>query len=166
VAHAGVVEAFPDAGSIACESDAGIDVASVASALHEGQFRVDDRAAEATRAVSVWRNAAACGDGSFACSGDMLLEALVACVALRAMATAIGVELRDVRVTAEGELDFRGTLGVAKEVPVDFQDLRLRFVLDTDATDAQRAKLISLTERYCVVLQTLRSASPTAVEVQ
>lgn len=98
------------------------------------------------------------GDGSLACSGDMLLEALVGCagVTLRAVAAAIGVELRDARVTAEGEVDFRGTLGVSKEVGVGFQDIRLTFHLDTDATEEQRATLLKLTERYCVVLQTLR----------
>jgi uncharacterized OsmC-like protein len=102
------------------------------------------------------------GDGSFACSGDMLLEALVACagVTMRAVATAIGVELRDARVIAEGDLDFRGTLGVSKEVPVGFRDIRLRFELDTDAPEDQRATLIRLTERYCVVLQTLRQPPP------
>ena len=88
----------------------------------------------------------------------MLLEALVACagVTLRAVATAIGMDLRDATVTAEGDLDFRGTLGVAKDAPVGFRDIRLRFTLDTDAADEQRATLIRLTERYCVVLQTLR----------
>jgi uncharacterized OsmC-like protein len=98
------------------------------------------------------------GDGSMVCSGDMLLEALVACagVTMRAVATAIGVELRDARVLAEGDLDFRGTLGVAKDAPVGFRDIRLRFELDTDAPEDQRATLIRLTERYCVVLQTLR----------
>ena len=98
------------------------------------------------------------GDGSLACSGDMLLEALVACagVTLRAVATAIGVTLRDATVTAEGDLDFRGTLGVSKEAPVGFRDIRLRFDLETDASEEQRATLLRLTERYCVVLQTLR----------
>ena len=100
------------------------------------------------------------GDGSLACSGDMLLEALVACagVTLRAVATAIGIELRDATVTAEGDLDFRGTLGVDKETPVGFQRIRLTFALATDATDDQLATLIRLTERYCVVFQTLRSS--------
>lgn len=105
------------------------------------------------------------GDGSMVCSGDMLLEALVACagVTLRAVATAIGVELRDASVSAEGDLDFRGTLGVAKDAPVGFRDIRLRFTLDTDAPDEQRATLIRLTERYCVVLQTLRHPPPISV---
>ena len=107
------------------------------------------------------------GDGSFACSGDMLLEALVACagVTLRAVATALSIPLRGGNVVAEGDLDFRGTLGVAKDAPVGFRALRLRFELDTDATAEQRATLVRLTERYCVVLQTLRSAPPVAVEV-
>jgi uncharacterized OsmC-like protein len=99
------------------------------------------------------------GDGSLACSGDMLLEALVACagVTLRAVATAIGIELCDATISAEGDLDFRGTLGVAKDAPVGFKTIRLRFELDTDASDEQRATLIRLTERYCVILQTLRT---------
>lgn len=106
------------------------------------------------------------GDGSLACSGDMLLEALVACagVTLRAVATAMGIELRDARLTAEGDLDFRGTLGVAKDAPVGFRNIRLRFDLDTDATNEQQATLIRLTERYCVVLQTLRQPPPVAVQ--
>jgi len=107
------------------------------------------------------------GDGTAACSGDMLLEALVACagVTLRAVATSIGVDLRDAKVLAEGDLDFRGTLGVSKEAPVGFRDIRLIFDLDTDATDEQIASLLKLTERYCVVLQTLRSAPPIAARI-
>jgi uncharacterized OsmC-like protein len=99
------------------------------------------------------------GDGTAACSGDMLLEALVACagVTLRAVATSIGVELGDAKVIAEGDLDFRGTLGVSKDVPVGFVNIRLQFDIDTNASDEQRATLLKLTERYCVVLQTLRS---------
>jgi len=105
------------------------------------------------------------GDGSLACSGDMLLEALVACagVTLRAVATAIGVELREAVVSAEGDLDFRGTLGVDKETPVGFQRIRLNFALQTDATEEQLASLIRLTERYCVVYQTLRRSPETTV---
>ena len=105
------------------------------------------------------------GDGSQVCSGDMLLEALVACagVTLRAVATAIGVDLRRARVTAEGDLDFRGTLGVAKDAPVGFRAIRLSFDLETDASDEQRANLLRLTERYCVVLQTLRQTPPITV---
>lgn len=97
------------------------------------------------------------GNGLSACSGDMLLEALVACagVTLNAVATALGIEVRDASIDAEGDLDFRGTLGVSKEVPVGFQNIRLRFSIDTDASDEQIATLVRLTERYCVVYQTL-----------
>ena len=100
------------------------------------------------------------GDGLSLCSGDMLLEALVACagVTMRAVATAIGVELRGGVVSAEGDLDFRGTLGVSKEAPVGFRAIRLRFEVDTDASADQLATLLKLTERYCVVYQTLRGA--------
>ena len=96
--------------------------------------------------------------GIAACSGDMLLDALVACagVTLKAVSTALGIALRSGHVLAEGDLDFRGTLGVAKDAPVGFKHIRLRFELDTDATEEQVTKLISLTERYCVVYQTLR----------
>ena len=97
------------------------------------------------------------GTGLSACSGDMLLESLVACagVTLRAVATALDIPLRDATVRAEGDLDFRGTLGLAKEVPVGFQQMRLHFELDTDASAEQVATLLRLTERYCVVYQTL-----------
>ena len=98
------------------------------------------------------------GDGRAACSGDMLLEALVACagVTLKAVATALALPLRGGTVSAEGDLDFRGTLGVAKDVPVGFQTIRLRFDLDSDATPEQLETLCTLTERYCVVYQTLQ----------
>ncbi len=97
------------------------------------------------------------GDGTQACSGDMLLEALVACtgVTLRAVATSIGVPLRDARIVAEGDLDFRGTLSVSREAPVGFSNLRLRFDLDSDATAEELDRVVALTKRYCVVLQTL-----------
>jgi uncharacterized OsmC-like protein len=97
------------------------------------------------------------GDGKSACSADMLLEALVGCagVTLGAVATALGITLRDATIRAEGDLDFRGTLGVSKEAPVGFKQIRLHFDLDTDAGEEQRANLIRLTERYCVVYQTL-----------
>ena len=100
------------------------------------------------------------GDGLSVCSGDMLLEALVACagVTLSAVATAIGVELRDATISAEGDLDFRGTLGVAKDVPVGFKTIRLKFDMDSDADQEQVASLLKLTERYCVVYQTLSGA--------
>ena len=107
------------------------------------------------------------GSGMHACSGDMLLEALAACagVTLNAVATALGIELRHGRVYAEGDLDFRGTLGVAKDAPVGFRDIRLRFELDTDAGPEQIATLEKLTERYCVVYQTLKNPPPIAVEL-
>jgi len=97
------------------------------------------------------------GNGMLACSGDMLLEALVACagVTLSAVSMALGIEIKDGVVKAEGDLDFRGTLGVSKEVPVGFQVIRLSFLLETDATDEQIQTLEKLTERYCVVYQTL-----------
>jgi uncharacterized OsmC-like protein len=106
------------------------------------------------------------GDGLSACSGDMLLEALVGCagVTLNAVATALGIELRDAKVRAEGDLDFRGTLGVSKDVPVGFERIRLRFDLDTDATAEQVATLLRLTERYCVVYQTL--SRPAKIDVE
>ena len=100
------------------------------------------------------------GSGMAACSGDMLLEALAACagVTLSAVATSIGVKINDGYVTAEGDLDFRGTLGVSKEVPIGFQRIRLLFDLETDASDEQLNTLFRLTERYCVVYQTLRGS--------
>lgn len=99
------------------------------------------------------------GNGLSVCSGDMLLEALVACagVTLNAVATAIDCPLDDATITAEGDLDFRGTLGVSKEVPVGFKEIRLHFELKTDATEDQLSSLLKLTERYCVVYQTLVS---------
>jgi uncharacterized OsmC-like protein len=105
------------------------------------------------------------GSGAHACSGDMLLEALAACagVTLNAVATALEIPVRCGRVLAEGDLDFRGTLGVAKDAPVGFRDIRLRFELDSDASEEQLATLHKLTERYCVVYQTLRQ--PPAIKV-
>jgi uncharacterized OsmC-like protein len=106
------------------------------------------------------------GSGLQACSGDMLLQALAACagVTLSAVATALGIELKSGRVTAEGDLDFRGTLGVDKQAPVGFQSIRLAFHLDTDADEEKLAGLLKLTERYCVVLQTLKV--PAAIEAK
>jgi uncharacterized OsmC-like protein len=107
------------------------------------------------------------GPGTFACSGDMLLEALAACagVTMAAVATSIGVDLRGGTVRAEGDLDFRGTLGVAKDVPVGFQHIRLEFELDADASAEQLETLLRLTERYCVVYQTLRQAPAISVSL-
>ena len=108
------------------------------------------------------------GTGLSVCSGDMLLEALVACagVTLGAVATAIGIEVRDGVVRAEGDLDFRGTLGVAKDAPVGFQRIQLRFELDTDASEEQLATLVRLTERYCVVFQSLRLPPEMSIDIQ
>jgi uncharacterized OsmC-like protein len=106
------------------------------------------------------------GDGIALCSGDMLLEALVACagVTLKAVATALDIPLRSGSVSAEGDLDFRGTLGVAKDAPVGFRAIRLRFDLDTDASPEQLATLLKLTERYCVVFQTINTKPELSVE--
>jgi uncharacterized OsmC-like protein len=106
------------------------------------------------------------GDGIAACSGDMLLEALVACagVTLKAVATALDIKLHGGTVSAEGDLDFRGTLGVAKDAPVGFRAIRLRFDLKTDGSPDQIATLIKLTERYCVVFQTLNNKPLLSVE--
>jgi uncharacterized OsmC-like protein len=130
---------------------------------------------QVTCRVDTWRGAttdaglhpATGGTGEYACSGDMLLQALVACagVTLAAVATAMNVALANATVDAEGDLDFRGTLGVAKEVPVGFQRITLRFTLDTDAPPEQQARLIATTERYCVVYQTLRHTPEITVSV-
>ena len=108
------------------------------------------------------------GTGLQVCSGDMLLEALAACagVTLRAVATALEIPIRGGSVDVEGDLDFRGTLGVSKETPVGFQTIRLRFELDTSASEEQLATLQKLTERYCVVLQTLRASPELSVTVR
>ncbi len=108
------------------------------------------------------------GDGHSACSGDMLLEALVACagVTLRAVATAAGIPLRDATISAEGDLDFRGTLGVAREVPVGFKCIRLKFELESDAEEEKLAVLIRQTERYCVVYQTLAKSPEMTVALE
>src|ERR1043166_4131398 len=107
------------------------------------------------------------GDGIAACSGDMLLEALVACagVTLKAVATALEIPLRKGSVAAEGDLDFRGTLGVAKDAPVGFAQIRLRFDVDTDAPQEKLDQLLKLTERYCVVYQTIKSGPPVEVSL-
>jgi len=118
--------------------------------------------------VSAGLHPATGGDGFSACSGDMLLEALAACagVTLGAVATSIGIDIREGKVRAEGDLDFRGTLGVSKETPVGFQSIRLFFDLKTDASEEQLGTLIRLTERYCVVFQTLRSAPEISVSIE
>jgi uncharacterized OsmC-like protein len=108
------------------------------------------------------------GTGLQACSGDMLLQALVACagVTLTAVATALGVKLRSGRVTAEGDLDIRGTLGISKDAPVGFKQIRLRIFLDAEATPEERARLLQLTEQYCVVYQTLCSGSQMSLKIE
>ncbi|HYC24713.1 MAG TPA: OsmC family protein [Roseiarcus sp.] len=105
------------------------------------------------------------GSGLELCSGDMLLEALVACagVTLKAVATALDIALKSGAVAAEGDLDFRGTLGVAKDAPVGFAEIRLRFDIETDAPKEKLDQLLKLTERYCVVYQTIRSGPPVAI---
>ena len=107
------------------------------------------------------------GSGMQACSGDMLLEALVACagVTLKAVGTALSIKINDGKVTAEGDLDFRGTLGVAKDAPVGFREIRLAFELDTDAPQEKIDQLLKLTERYCVVFQTLNNKPELSVSV-
>ena len=139
------------------EPDAAVVTLSASGSLDEGiSCSVNTGRALATAGL----HPATGGDGALLCSGDMLLEALVACagVTLRAVATSIGVAVRGGTVSADGELDFRGTLGVARDAPVGFESIRLRFDLDTDATEEELATLLRLTERYCVVLQTLRTA--------
>ncbi len=108
------------------------------------------------------------GSGMELCSGDMLLEALVACagVTLKAVATALDIPLRSGVVSAEGDLDFRGTLGVARDAPVGFRDIRLTFTVDTDAPQDKLDQLLKLTERYCVVYQTIRSGPPVAIALK
>ncbi|MGD0563603.1 MAG: OsmC family protein [Roseiarcus sp.] len=141
--------AEPGAAKVTLRAQGSLDASSLACKVETG------------RAIALaGLHPATGGSGLELCSGDMLLEALVACagVTLKAVATAIGVTLRSGRVSAEGELDFRGTLGVAKEAPVGFTDIRLKFALDTDATQAELDTLLKLTERYCVVLQTLKRA--------
>lgn len=127
--------------------------------LHQDRIAVKILSGAAGKEVGL--HPATGGDGSFACSGDMVLEALAACagVTLLAVATAMDIRIKDGRVRAEGDLDFRGTLGVARDVPVGFKAIRLHFDLETDADDRQVTTLIRLTERYCVVHQTL-SVSP------
>lgn len=133
-----------DADAIACKVETGR--ALVAAGLHPGTG----------------------GSGAFACSGDMLLQALAACagVTLKAVATALSVPIRAGTVRAEGDLDFRGTLGVAKDAPVGFSDIRLVFALDTDAPQEQLDRLLALTERYCVVLQTLRTPARVSAAIE
>ena len=137
---------------IVLKASASLDAAGVACRVDTGRALVEAGLHPATG-----------GSGLQVCSGDMLLEALAACagVTLRAVATALDIAVRDGRIEVEGDLDVRGTLGVSKDAPVGFRAIRLRFLIDTDATPEQLATLLKLTERYCVVLQTLRT--PAAV---
>ena len=133
-----------------------------------GQQAVSCSVATGQALVEAGLHPATGGDGSLACSGDMLLQALVACagVTLKAVATSLGVPLESATVHAEGDLDFRGTLGVDKSAPVGFREIRLRFDLDTPATGEQLDSLLRLTERYCVVYQTLASPGTISASVR
>jgi uncharacterized OsmC-like protein len=150
-------ESDPDAAVVTLRAGGELDALDVACRVETSRAVVEAGLHPATG-----------GDGTQLCSGDMLLEALVACagVTLRAVATSMGVAIRGGRLSAEGDLDFRGTLGVAKEAPVGFTDIRLEFDLDTDADEDTLATLRKLTERYCVVYQTLRSAPAVSVELR
>ena len=143
--------AEPQAARITLTASGELDSAAIACKVDTGRAL-----------VAAGLHPATGGSGAELCSGDMLLEALVACagVTMKAVATSLGVALRSARVRAEGDLDFRGTLGVAKDAPVGFTDIRLSFELDTDAPHDKLDTLLKLTERYCVVLQTLK-CSPT-----
>ena len=145
------------------QPDAAIITLTAEGALGEG---VSCKVTTGQALVEAGLHPATGGSGLQACSGDMLLEALVACagVTLNAVATALEIPVRSGQVYAEGDLDFRGTLGVAKDAPVGFKNIRLRFELDTDASAGQLATLQKLTERYCVVYQTL--GQPPVVEVR
>lgn len=136
----------PDAALVTMTARGTLDLDRIACRVDTRDSRIDSGLHEA-----------AGGDGSLLCSGDMLLEALVACagVTMASVATAMGLPLARGTVAAEGDLDFRGTLGVDRSTPVGFRDIRLHFDLDIDATEEQIAKLVQLTERYCVIFQTL-----------
>jgi len=150
-------KADPKAGLITLKAKGALDDTSIACKVETG------------RALAVaGLHSATGGSGLELCSGDMLLEALVACagVTLRAVATALDIPLQSGAISAEGDLDFRGTLGVAKEAPVGFAQIRLRFDLDTDAPQDKLDQLLKLTERYCVVYQTIRSGPPVEISLK
>jgi uncharacterized OsmC-like protein len=150
-------KADPKAGLITLKAKGALDDTNIACKVETG------------RALAVaGLHPATGGSGLELCSGDMLLEALVACagVTLKAVATALDIRLRAGTVSAEGDLDFRGTLGVAKDAPVGFAQIRLRFDLDTDAAQDKLDQLLKLTERYCVVYQTIRSGPPVEIKLQ
>jgi uncharacterized OsmC-like protein len=147
----------PKAGLITLQAKGALDDTNIACKVETG------------RALAVaGLHPATGGSGLELCSGDMLLEALVACagVTLKAVATALDIPLRAGTVSAEGDLDFRGTLGVAKDAPVGFAQIRLRFDLDSDAAQDKLDQLLKLTERYCVVYQTIRSGPPVEIKLQ
>jgi uncharacterized OsmC-like protein len=146
----------PEAARVTLKAEGALDGEGIACRVETGRALVEAGLHPATG-----------GTGLEACSGDMLLEALVACagVTLKAVATALEFGLSGGRVTAEGDLDFRGTLGVERAAPVGFRDIRLAFELDTDEPQERIDTLLRLTERYCVVLQTLRSQPPIAASV-
>ena len=150
-------KADPKAGFITLKAKGTLDDSAIACKVETG------------RALAVaGLHPATGGSGMELCSGDMLLEALVACagVTLKAVATAIDIPLKSGAVSAEGDLDFRGTLGVAKEAPVGFAQIRLRFDVDTDAPQDKLDQLLKLTERYCVVYQTIKSGPPVEVSLK
>jgi uncharacterized OsmC-like protein len=150
-------KADPKAGFITLKAKGTLDDSNIACKVETG------------RALAVaGLHPATGGSGMELCSGDMLLEALVACagVTLKAVATAIDVPLKSGMVSAEGDLDFRGTLGVAKDAPVGFAQIRLRFDIDSDAPEEKLDQLLKLTERYCVVYQTIKSGPPVAVSLK
>ena len=150
-------KADPKAGLITLHAKGGIDDANIACKVETG------------RALAVaGLHPATGGSGMELCSGDMLLEALVACagVTLKAVATAIDIPLKSGTVSAEGDLDFRGTLGVAKDAPVGFAQIRLSFNVDTDVEQDKLDQLLKLTERYCVVYQTLKNGPPVEVSLK
>jgi uncharacterized OsmC-like protein len=144
----------PDAAAITLKASGELGAESITCKVETGRALVEAGLHPATG-----------GDGLSLCSGDMLLEALVACagVTLKAVATALSIPIRSGRVSAEGDLDFRGTLGVAKDAPVGFKAIRLAFTLDTDSPKDQLDKLLTLTERYCVVYQTLKGTPAVTV---
>jgi uncharacterized OsmC-like protein len=146
----------PDAAVVTLRAKGSLDDATISCKLETGR---------ALAAAGL--HPASGGSGLELCSGDMLLEALVACagVTLKAVATALDIPLKSGAVSAEGELDFRGTLGVAKDAPVGFRAIRLRFDLDTDASQDKLDQLLKLTERYCVVYQTIKSGPPVEVRL-
>ena len=147
----------PDSALITLTAEGDIDDAGIACKVETGRALVTAGLHPATG-----------GSGLEACSGDMLLEALVACagVTLKSVATAVDVPLKSGRVIAEGDLDFRGTLGVAKDAPVGFEEIRLRFEVDTDAPQDKLDLLLKLTERYCVVYQTIKNGPKVSVTMK